>query len=177
MSAPEKSADYGRDLFEETFSFYAKGLLIYAREFVSSQEEAEDIVSDIFVNLWEKIDTISVDTIKYYLFNSTRNRCLNYLSYLKVRSDYQGRVLRENNMDYLSSDLFIETELRQYLNAAIERLSARQREIFIMNKIYRRSYSEIAVELDISPKTVDNHLQSAYKMLRKCLPKDILTLS
>lgn len=176
MSDYKFAVNIYQDVFESAFSSYSKGLLVYAREFLSSKEEAEDIVGDVFVALWEKIDTVAAEAIKQYLFSSTRNRCLNYLSHLKVRSSYQEKILKDGNIICPSPNMFIENELRDFLNAAIDKLPPQKKKIFIMNKVENRSYAEIAKELNISVKTVDKHLELAFKMLRRYLPKDLYLL-
>lgn len=172
MPGHKKPSVVTNDPFESVFLSYSKGLLVYAQNFLSSREESEDIVSDVFINLLDKIDTIAKDAVKPYLFSSTRNRCLNYLAHMKIRSEYQEKMLKEETVPYDSPDLFVEAELRNYLNAAIDKLPPQKRKIFIMNKIEKKSYAEIAEELNLSIKTVDKHLELSYKMLRSYLPRD-----
>lgn len=173
-----RSSDEKRDAsFEELFARYAKGLLVYAREFVHTQEEAEDIVQDVFVRVWEKMDVLSGDTAGSYLFRSTRNGCLNYLERLGVRTRYQEETLEKGAPpDALEPELYVAAELRAHIEAAIAKLPPQQRRSFVLNKLEGKSYAEIGAELDISPRTVEKHVEMASKALREHLAEHLCLL-
>lgn len=155
------------DYFSELFDHYSAGLLYYARQFVSSPEDAEDIVHDAFVDLWEKKERIDYGTAMSYLFRVTRNDCLDYLKRLKTRTKYQERIIAENNLpDAFDIDLYVYSELNERIEAAIAKLPPQQKAAFVKNRIDKKTYAEIAKEMDISPRTVDKHIQLAVKTLR-----------
>lgn len=158
------------DSFEALFSRYARGLVVYAREFLPSGEEAEDMVHDVFVSLWDKMDSLSVDTAKAYLFRATRNRCLDYLSHLKVKSRYQESILKEKDLSGVQDiDLYVETELKSYIESAIDCLPPQRKKIFRMNKMEGMPAHEIAVELNLSQRTVEKHIELAMKAMKSAL--------
>ncbi|MDL2320130.1 RNA polymerase sigma-70 factor [Alistipes sp. OttesenSCG-928-B03] len=153
--------------FEATFSSHVRGLLAYAREFVPTQEEAEDIVSEVFANFWEKMDTVSAEAVKTYLFRSTRHKALTYLTHLKVRSGYQDRIIKEGHPpEAFDPDFYVIQELQAKIDAAIDKLPPQRRAVFVMNRFEKKSYARIAEELSISPRTVDKHIELAAKSLR-----------
>ena len=161
--------------FEALFSHYAKGMVVYAREFLFSPQEAEDIVHDVFVSLWEKIDSLSADTAKAYLFRATRNRCLDHLKHLKVRSAYQEKILVERDApDALETDYYIETELKGHIEAIMNSMPPQRRKVFMMSRMEGKSAQEIAAEVNLSPRTVEKHIELALKHLKIHLSHYIL---
>lgn len=164
-------------LFETWFSSYAKGLLGYAREFVTNQQEAEDIVHDVFANLWEKMDGVCHDAVKTYLFRSTRNKCLDHISHLKVRTKYQQETIdRGDPPDAFSPDFYIPSQLQAFLDAAIDRLTPQQKKVFVKNKIEDMPMELIAAEMNISARTAEKHLELASKTLRQYLSENMYLL-
>lgn len=86
--------------FETLFKQYYSGLVVYASRFTGNTENAEDLVHDLFIHIWEDNRILGTDHIKAYLFTSIRHRCLNYLDHLKIRNEYQEKsckkgILRE----------------------------------------------------------------------------------
>lgn len=158
-----------RESFEKLFLHYARGLMVYARQYVSTHEEAEDIVHDIFVSFWERMDGLSDDNIKAYLFRSTRNRCLDHISRDKVRSEYCNDFVRRMSELDLNPNFFIESELEKQIRDAIDQLPPQRRRIFIKSKFEGMSYADIGKELEISARTVEKHVEIARKTLREHL--------
>lgn len=159
-----------KESFEELFSLYAKGLLYYAQEIMQNKEEAEDIVQDVFVRAWEMMNRLTLETAKSYLIASTKNACLNRLKHLSVRSKYQNEILKTGVVpDSLEPEVYIGEDLKKYIDESIEKLPPRQRQAFIMYKLEGMTYAEIATELQISPRTVEKHVELAIKALKKDL--------
>ena len=99
------------------------------------------------------------------LFTSIRHRCLNYLDHLKIRNEYQEKILQKRDITgMLTWEYYVEAELRQPPQA---------RKIFLMNRFDRKTAVTIAAELGLSPRTVEKHLEIALKNLKKEL-KDYL---
>ena len=82
-------------IFEKLFNTYYSGLVVYASRFTKDTAVAEDIVSDVFVSVWENRSVLYLENTKSYLFSAVRNRSLNYLEQLKVRDDYQEEAMRK----------------------------------------------------------------------------------
>ena len=81
--------------FETLFKQYYSGLVVYASRFTGNTENAEDLVHDLFIHIWEDNRILGTDHIKAYLFTSIRHRCLNYLDHLKIRNEYQEKILQK----------------------------------------------------------------------------------
>ena len=156
-----------RSDFENLFLHYARGLMVYAREYVGSHEEAEDVVHDVFVSFWQQMDRLSDDNIKAYLFRATRNRCFDHLDRLKIRADYKEKIIKEKRGLKLDVDFFVEPELEKRIGDAIGKLPPQRRKVLVMHKFEGKTFAGIASELGISPRTVDKHVEMAVKSLRK----------
>ena len=107
------------------------------------------------------------------LFTSIRHRCLNYLDHLKIRNEYQEKILQKRDITgMLTWEYYVEAELRQHIETAIDHLPPQARKIFLMNRFDRKTAVTIAAELGLSPRTVEKHLEIALKNLKKEL-KDV----
>lgn len=154
--------------FEALFNQYYSGLIVYASHFTGNRESAEDLVHDLFIHLWENCGLLETENIKAYLFTSIRNRALNYLSHLKIRNEYQEKTLRQGDVTgLLTWEYYVETELRQHIETAINHLSPQTRKIFLMSRFDHKTAAAIASELDLSPRTVEKHIEIALKNLKK----------
>lgn len=150
------------------FNRYYSGLVVYAKHLLGSETHAEDIVHDIFTSLWEKRETLDVTiSIKSYLFASVRNRCLNHLIHQRVHDEYQEAVLHKGDVSgMLTWDYYVESELSEMIENAIDKLPPQCRKIFIMSRFEEKTAQEIADDLSISPRTVEKHIEKALRLLR-----------
>lgn len=157
--------------FEALFKQNYRAMCMYGQNFVHDTDVVEDIVHDIFVNLWDKRDTIQEEkSVKSYLFRSVHNRCLNYIRDTKKFVDseeYDNQVeiiiSEDNNESYETAEL----EVR--IKDAIDSLPEKCREVFLKSRVDELKYSEIAEILNISIKTVENQISKALKILREKL--------
>lgn len=160
------------------FNRYYSGLVVYAKHLLGSETNAEDIVHDVFASLWEKRETLDVTiSIKSYLFASVRNRCLNYIIHLRVHNEYQEAILRKGDVSgMLTWDYYVESELSEMIEKAIDKLPPQCKRIFLMSRFEDKTAQQIAVELTISPRTVEKHMEKALRLLRLEL-QDYLPIS
>jgi RNA polymerase sigma-70 factor (ECF subfamily) len=154
--------------FELLFHFYYPGLVVYSTQFTTDRMEAEEIVQDFFVRLWQRHQQlILTDSLKSYLFLSVKNGCLNYLKHKKVEEKYikQMAELSNQHLAY-DPDLYIASELQEKVKNVIDLLPEKCREIFIMSRIQGLKNDEIATNLNISKRTVETQISKALKVLR-----------
>jgi len=154
--------------FELLFHFYYPGLVIYASQFTADKAEAEEIVQDFFVRFWQKHQQISLsDSLKNYFFSSVKNSSLNYLKHKKIEASYIKEIYDLSN-EHLVYDinLYVISELQEKIKNSIDLLPDRCREIFMMSRISGRKNEEIAIELNISKRTVETQISNALKILR-----------
>ncbi|TAJ14303.1 RNA polymerase sigma-70 factor [Marinilabiliaceae bacterium JC017] len=148
------------DLFSHDLFLFANGILHQA-------ESAEEVVSDVFVKLWEKRATVTeVDHIKSYLYTAVRNKAISTL-----RGRKKDTVSLEDIQEYHfepvagPDDSMIDQETLDQINRAIEHLPARTKMVFSLAKIQGLKYKEIAELCDISVKTVDYHVAGAIEKI------------
>ncbi|MDR1864808.1 MAG: RNA polymerase sigma-70 factor [Bacteroidales bacterium] len=167
-------------LFEMIYNAYFPILYNYVANITKDQAEAEDIVGDVFLKLWEDRDIIFVKTsLKAYLFKSAYNHSINMLKHKKVQGKYENYLqhldlLTEMGSDYPLSGL-IETEMSDILRKAIEKLPPQCRIIFNMSRNDRLTHDEIAQKLGVSINTVHMQIRRALEKLRIAL-RDFLPL-
>lgn len=153
--------------FEKLFHCYYSHLCLFAEHYVQNQAEAEEIVQDTFVGIWEKKKKISVTTsVKNYLFRSVKNNCLNFLKHNQIKNQYAEKFIAETSETEPDDDSFIESDLFQKIEECINSLPEKRREVFRLSREEGLKYREIAEKLNISVKTVETHMGLAIKTLR-----------
>jgi RNA polymerase sigma-70 factor (ECF subfamily) len=154
--------------FEAAFKTHFKGLHAYAFTVVKDSAIAEEIVQQTFFKIWEKRDELSIETsLTAYLYKTVYNHSLNHLKHEKVKQAYQAHTVHhmKNNTDNAEKKVLL-TELQQKISVALSELPEQCRTIFQMSRFEELKYSEIAQRLGISPKTVENQMGKALKLLR-----------
>ncbi len=130
-------------------------------------KSAEEIVQDVFMNVWSKTDSIQIQTtITSYLFGAVRNAAMNYLKHEKVQLKYaesqKASMSVSESVDILELD-----ELKEKIADAMNQIPEKCREIFELNRMEGKRYKEIAEQLGLSLKTVENQMGKALKILRE----------
>ncbi len=154
--------------YNELFSEYYVWLCNYIFTLSNDRGLSEDIVQETIIHIWEKRKRISVQhSLKNYLFRSCHNRFLAHLRKKKVKFDFLDQI----RWDVLA-EVRVELEVRQdskiqKMHRLIDELPPRCREVFVKNKLEKRKYKEIAVDMGISIKTVENQMSKALHFLRE----------
>ena len=162
--------------FEILFHSFYPALCSFASTFKIKKEQAEDIVQEVFVSLWEKIENFENEiAIKSYLYTSVKNKCLNLLEHEKVIQKHidqsKNELLNSSNIN----NKIIEEETHRLIYNAINKLPTSCRNILLLS-INGLKNNEIAEELNISVNTVKTQKKIAYKNLKIKL-KDIYLLA
>lgn len=160
-----------RKAFEHIFRTYYQDLCRFGVTYVKDMDVSEELVQQIFINIWERRYELSISTsMKSYLFTAVRNKSFNYLKlqlpkeYKKVDIDDVGFIDTFNKEE----DIVFE-DLKVYVAKAIDTLPGKCKTIFNLSRNSGLTYKEIAEELDISVKTVENQIGIALKKLREQL--------
>lgn len=153
--------------FEALFKKLYLPLGMFALRIVGDASDAEDIVQDVFLRTWQKIEAgAEIDSIKSYLYGSVRNRCIDFL-----RS--RQAVVEVGDDDFAVDSESIDTSERDALVwAAIDKLPDQCRTVFLLSKRDGLSNDEIAEELGVSVKTVKNQMTKAFARLRTALSRN-----
>ncbi|GAA3583411.1 RNA polymerase sigma-70 factor [Snuella lapsa] len=155
------------------YNVYYPKLLHIAKSYVANKEDAEEIVQDVFVKIWHKKDAIDINTnINGYIYQITRNACIDFLRAAKNRLSLEGNIEQLEaalNFHVLSDDSasnILEEELKLQILNAIDSLPDKCKHIFIKSRMEGLKNVEISEELKISKKTVEGHISKAIKHLR-----------
>lgn len=161
------------DSFEKLFHRFYPGLCNYAVSLVRKEEIAEEVVQDVFYNVWKNRESLRIQrTWQGYLFRAVYNNSMMYLR--KARREFlmDDGVMLENESDTPDpSQLLQLSEVTEVVSRTLEDMPERTREIFLMNRQEGLKYREIAERLSISIKTVEANMGKALKALRVSLQK------
>jgi len=155
-------------IFEAVYREYYTQLCYYCVKYVENFEDAEGIVQDLFVKLWDMHKDLKINTsLNAYLYRAVQNYALNFLKKKKTKDKYFV-VNADVSKDVHESGLvkMEEDELRVILKHAILNLPEKRREIFELSRFDGLKNSKIANELSISVKTVESQMTKALKYLR-----------
>ncbi len=159
------------------FKNYYQPLCRYANTFMNDSDEAEEIVQGSFITIWEKRQTIDITTsVKAYLYRAIRNACLNQIKHQKVKKLYADHELKTGEKYSEATDQStLRDELENKIQAAIKTLPEQCRIIFQLSRFEELKYQEIADQMNLSVKTVENQMGKALKIMREQL-RDYLPL-
>lgn len=163
-----KLKDGDEQAFKALFLRYYSAMCHFACQFLADSEQAEEIVQDMFVKIWEKRLVLNIETsVKHYLFRSVRNHCLNQIQHEKIKKQYASKVLEIAQHEINTEQYFLEVDLIQRIEKCIDSLPPKRKEIFRLSREQGLKYKEIADKLDISVKTVEAQMGLALKYLRE----------
>ena len=162
--------------FERLYIAYFSKMKRFAQEFVVSEEDAENIVHDVFLEIWEKKGVLSFQiNLLALLFTSIKNKCIDHLRHKMVVRDANSELEEEyrlnmqikfDSLEAFDQNLFNEKDIETLLMKAIDSLPEKCRTIFIKSKLEGKKQKEVAAELDITVNTVETQIGIAYKKLR-----------
>ncbi|MDR1379980.1 MAG: RNA polymerase sigma-70 factor [Tannerella sp.] len=157
-----------RKNFDRIYVIYFPRLQRFAREYVISDEEAENIVQDVFVMLWEKRNALNVQiSLTAYLFSLVKNKCIDCLRHEVIVNDYKKELaVKLQALEELNHAFSSDEDIERILRDAVGKLPERCREIFIKSRIEGKTLHDIATEMNISANTVKNQLSIALKKLK-----------
>jgi RNA polymerase sigma-70 factor, ECF subfamily len=156
--------------FDRIYKIYSPRVFSFALSLLSDRSEAEEIVQVIFIKIWDRRHQISVTgSFESYLFTMCKNAILNTIrtaDYHRVFLDYKRYNPEPDTI--LDHELNCR-ELEELYKKAIDKLSPRKKEIFILNRTQALSHHEIAQKLGISIKTVRNQIDSASTEIKQLI--------
>ncbi|MDH5609295.1 MAG: RNA polymerase sigma-70 factor [Cyclobacteriaceae bacterium] len=158
-------------VYESFFKANYKKVSRFAYKMVREETIAEEITQEVFIYIWDKRDKINItDSLLSYVFAAVRNRCINYikLELPKQRSMEDIDTIEiPTGEDGLDPDDLDRT--REIIDRCIQALPEKCREIFVLSRYGGLTYDEIAEDMELSVKTVENQMGIALKKLRESL--------
>lgn len=155
--------------FDAIYEKYCKRLYAFVIRYVKREEDAEEIVQEVFIKIWEnrtKIDIYS--SFESYLFTISYNSAISTLRkrvHEKKYIEYLKSIQESDNLEELTDELYFK-ELNSKIQSLLADLTPRQREIFLLSREDGLTHEEIAKKLGISVNTVKNHIVSTLNFLR-----------
>lgn len=156
-----------KDNYKKIFEQHYQSLVMFANRFLSAVGESEDLVQEVFVDLWENKNEFPNDiALKVFLYKAVRNKCYNIIKHNKVKEKYTQEVKNSIQDDGFFLKQIIEEEIVVQLYKAIETLPERKVEII---KLSLKGYSNqaIADELEVKLQTIKTMKSQAYKILKE----------
>jgi len=156
--------------YEILFKKYYQELYRFAYTYLRDQVPAEEMAQEVFLYIWEKRGQIEIKTtLKTYLYSGAKNKCLNYIKYEVPRQN----ELEESHLALMTTSQPEKEEdsekMKRHIHAAVNELPNKCRQIFVLSRNGGLTYDEIAEEMGISVKTVENQMSIALKKLRESL--------
>ena len=152
--------------FENIYNVYVKDIRRFLFFKTQDIDTAEDLLQDTFVKLWDNCGRVNYDTVKSYIYKIANNSFLNLKKHEKVVDKYQ-KDYKLTNSNESPEFIMLEKEFLEKLETTIASLPNKQREVFLMNRIEKRKYKEIAEELSISVKAVEKRMHQALLKMRR----------
>lgn len=157
--------------YEVLFKKYFKELYRFAYTYIRDSTISEEMAQEVFLYVWEKRDKIEIQTtLKTYLYSAVKNKCLNYIKLELPKHRATGDV--SEVMLSVSTEIKDEKEneyIKKNIKKAVDQLPTKCRQIFMLSRNAGMTYEEIAEELGLSKKTVENQMGIALKKLRESL--------
>ncbi len=154
-----------------------KPLCNFAYGIVKSNEDAQEVVSDVFIEIWERRHQFNdLQAPLAYIYTAIKNKCLNSLKKQKRQRELNAEWLIPQNSVYFNPEnLMMTEEIIQQIRLTIQNLPTRCKLIFKLIKEDGLKYKEVADLLNLSVKTVEAQMAIAMRRLAKCMPMNILS--
>ncbi|MCG6187303.1 RNA polymerase sigma-70 factor [Maribellus maritimus] len=158
-----------KNALDEIYNYYYPKLYAFAKSFLKVDDDINDILQEVFVKLWLNRQKIkSVDTFNSYLFTITKNHIISYFRIKSKNHEFESRLKEIASTEQTTEITDIEyKEIKGKLEDIIDQLPEKRKIIFKLSRQDGLSHAEIAEKLDISIKTVEDHIRHALKFIKK----------
>ena len=166
-----------KSAFSIIFAYYYADLVMFACTFLKDKQEAEEVVQDMFIRLWENRQALFITTsLKSFLLKSVQNKCIDTIRHLKIMDKYQ-MLVRDNPLLFENDteNYLLHSELENDLNKALRKFPEEISQVFIQSRFNGFTYHEIADQLKISVRTVEVRMGKALALLRDELKDYLIT--
>lgn len=163
------------DLIEYSYKEYSKPLYIYIYKAVGDDYEAEDMVQNVFLKLIEYEGMLRYDTVRSFIFTIAKNLIMDYHRRHSIINEfnlYYSYIYEECSVEDTSTKTVVNDILRIEKNI-VSNLPRQRRKVYELVRYEEKHVSEISLEMNLSIKTVENHLLSGRRYVRECLSKCI----
>jgi RNA polymerase sigma-70 factor (ECF subfamily) len=159
---------------QNLFNQYYSPLCNYATKIISDSTIAEDIVQDLFIQLWENEKLENIENTERFLLRATKYKCIDYLRTKRINIEISLENLPE--IIYTKDKDINEEDIEPLLHYYTSKLPPKTREVFLLSRKSGLTYKEIANDLNISVKTVENQMSRALRIMRELLKDNELLI-
>ena len=159
---------------QNLFNQYYSPLCNYATKIIADSTIAEDIVQDLFIQLWENEKLENIENTERFLLRATKYKCIDYLRTKRINIEISLENLPE--IIYTEDKDINEEDIEPLLHYYTSKLPPKTREVFLLSRKSGLTYKEIANDLNISVKTVENQMSRALRIMRELLKDNELLI-
>ncbi len=170
---PEKN-DFTKTDLKEIYELHFQAILNFIYYKTRDMKIAEDLVQDVFVKLWSKRETVRKETVKSLLYTIANNMMINHYNHMKVVYAHEADSTRYGSNERQTPQFLLEEkEYEEKLNYVINMIPEGSRDVFLMNRIEKMKYDEIAERLSLSVKAVEKRMSKALAIIREELGRKL----
>ncbi|MEM6734556.1 MAG: RNA polymerase sigma-70 factor [Bacteroidota bacterium] len=157
--------------FIQLYETYKDVIYAYSLKLLKSQANAEEILQDVFMKVWQKRETLDAAlSFKSYLYTIARNKCFDFLEKAANNNKLRETLFYESQKSFVPADLkLIESDFEKIKEEAYNTLPSKRREIFVLSRENGMTYDEIGEQLGISTSTVKTQMSKALESMRSFL--------
>lgn len=158
-----------KKLFTEIYEAHWLQLYLHLLKMLEDDDDAKDVVQEVFANLWNNFDNIDVhSSYSSYLYGAVRKRAINYLAHKKIVVHHE-KAEQAKPFNYFNAPdgLLIEKELAAQINNEIDKLPPKMAAVFKKSRLENKSYKQISEELNIAENTVKKQVSRALRLMRE----------
>lgn len=149
--------------FEDIYSKHWEKLYAFSFKITKDSNLSKNIIQDVFTNLWERKNSLNINSVEHFLFRAVKNQILKHYN----QNSFNTTSMDDEFDNFIMESPFVsESDLSETVFHIVDKLPAKRKEIFLMNKLQEMNVEQIAEELKLSKQTVKNQLSSAIKQLR-----------
>jgi RNA polymerase sigma-70 factor (family 1) len=170
MSTPS----FSKQDLKSAYDSYFEGLRNFLYYKSGDMALAEDLVQEVFIKVWEKRNTIAKDTLKSLLYTIAGNLLINHFNHMKVVKTHADReIVTGQSVVQTPQFKMEEEEFGEKLKRVLQKIPDGSREVFLMNRIDKVKYDEIASRLEISVKAVEKRMSKALSIIKEELGRKL----
>jgi RNA polymerase sigma-70 factor (ECF subfamily) len=167
-----------KDAFKLLYNRYNKKLYYFSLRYLGDNEEAEELVQSVYINIWEHRKSLDETmSVKNYIYRSAVNYIYNYLKKKAIRARFVETELQKGELQSNQTyDQIFFHDLESSISSIVETLPPQQQKIFQLSRLEGLSHEEIAKNLDLSVRTVENQIYRALKIIKSKVKGEIFSI-
>jgi len=164
--------------FKLLYDRYNEKLYYFSLRYLGDKEEAKELVQSVFINIWEHRESLDATmSVKNYIYRSAVNYIYNYLKKKAIRTRYVEAELQKGELQANQTyDQIFFHDLEKSISSIVETLPQQQQKIFQLSRFEYLSHEEIAKNLDLSVRTVENQIYRALKIIKSKLKGEMFSI-